>query len=136
MRGSFSGLFHDYQTTFPDRYFTGLNILFLVFIFTLFDNSFKKIYVKYLLCTLVILFLLVSIIRMPIFEFSNPLMADRSIGTFKDSICRSVSGDPILIGKEVKNVVEIPIYPVWNGYPWRLAISTSSLENTINTSVF
>lgn len=112
MRSGFTSVFGTYQSSFPDRYFYGLNILFvcfsLVFVSTFFERSWSRAW-SALTCAALILFALVS---GSVFEGSKPSMQFREFGTFGYSLCQSlrtgsgVAVPPVLNGHILK--VDLP----------------------------
>lgn len=84
MRIGLSSLFSDYSSTFPDRYFTGLNLLFiLAFIFTLSLSKHKNL--ARFLIVLIVLPVLLSINET--IELGNPKMRFDSSDPWTTSIC-------------------------------------------------
>jgi hypothetical protein len=87
MRIGLTSLFNNYTSTFPDRYFTGLNLLFITaLIFSLDQLKIKK--------NIYIFILLPVIITAPKrFEFSNPSIKMDAVPPWTVSSCVSYKND-------------------------------------------
>lgn len=97
MRNGLTSVFQDYTSTFPDRYFTGLNLLFVTaFVFTL--DQIRNKTILYLAFSLP--FLITANKR---FEFANPAMRFDAVAPWTINIC-----DKIEQSDEEMALIDIP----------------------------
>ena len=130
MRSGLTQIFSDYTTTFPDRYFVGLNISFLIMLIALLAGMPSPL-VRNSGLGLLSLLVVTWVATLPIFELATPTMGDRQLGTLRDVICKTSDGTALKLPSASENLVTMPIYPVWAGHPWRISIPKESFQRTV-----
>lgn len=107
MRSGFTSWFGNYDNTFPDRYFYGINILFIQFLFLFFiEYHFVKKFI------LIIFFINIIFYSSKIFEFTNPKYNYEKYGSFTKMFC-DMENEHIKESIKIDGEkVLIPIYPV------------------------
>lgn len=83
MRSGLTSIFNNYSSTFPDRYFTGLNLLFILCLAFTIDSWNKKNYIYFLLL------LPVMLTASKRFEMAEPEMKMDSVMPFTLAMCLS-----------------------------------------------
>ncbi|MGG7444983.1 hypothetical protein ACQ3G7_02710 [Kosakonia oryzendophytica] len=104
MRRGLSSLFFDYTVTFPDRYFLGLNILFVVALLMLLD---KTVFAK-IVCVILVVPMLLSVGKT--FELGKPATKFSSSPLWTAEYCNYLfaekdSGDGLLVSIPPENWV-------------------------------
>lgn len=103
MRPGLTGLLNNYQTSFPDRYFMGINVLVSILIVLVFIQLINHVKTRILGAIFGISVVLVYIYgNSAIFEFNESKMPIRNYLSFKDQICLS---------EQVSSSYKIQIYP-------------------------
>ncbi|MCF4175266.1 hypothetical protein [Vibrio sp. McD22-P3] len=99
MRIGLSSLFNDYGSTFPDRYFTGLNMLFfLTLCYTIEKSDLKHVSKVVALVVMISPVVLTSYSRI---ELNKPRMSFNSVAPWNEVICNDFS-------KEGTSIIDIP----------------------------
>lgn len=128
-RAALTALFHGYTSTFPDRYFYGLNILTMTLLFSalhLLGKYFTLTRVK-LICVGV---LVLSIFQTShLFEFERPVMNWRERGNLQQLIREEAVKQQVLLETDPEFVV-VPVYPV----PWKVALPVTYVKSTAASS--
>lgn len=88
MRSGLSSIFNNYESTFPDRYFTGLNLLFFTSMLLTACRS-KSGQAVAIIITLPLL-----ITAAARFELIKPMMHWHSVPSWTESICKAKSNGP------------------------------------------
>lgn len=138
MRSGFTSLFGQYTNSFPDRYFLGINVLFLVTIcFTVYQlPRFRGIVFTSIL---IIYFINISVLHQRVFEGGSPAMNWREFGDLRHMTCtiasKSVHPNAAyrdnLVVTYKDNVVEFPIYPKVENLAWRMTVPKSIFLHSI-----
>jgi hypothetical protein len=138
MRSGFTSFFGQYTNSFPDRYFLGINVLFLVTIcFIVYQLPrfrgivFTSIFIIY--------FINIAVLHQKVFEGGSPAMNWREFGDLRHMTCSIVSKSvPLnsvykdnLIATYKDNVVEFPIYPKVEHLAWRMTVPKSIFLHSI-----
>jgi hypothetical protein len=138
MRPGFTSFFGSYTNSFPDRYFIGINVLFLILVLLnayqlpRFRNiSFFGIFILF--------FINVAILHNQIFEAASPGMSWREFGDLRHMTCSIVSKSVPQESPERENLLvtykedkaEFPIYPKVENLGWRMTVPKSTFENSI-----
>lgn len=112
MRPGLTGLLNNYQTSFPDRYFMGINVLvsmLVVLVVIQLFNSVKTRVLGVIIGSSVVLVYIYS--NSAIFEFQASRLPIRNYLSFKDQVCLS---------EPVSGSYKIQIYPELPG--WNMII--------------
>lgn len=131
MRAGFTTFYGAYQTSFPDRYYYGLNIMAVFFWAILIVSIFKgtsKIgeRVQKVFFSIVLISLLIMAPRQ--IEGRKPDMAWRSLGTIEYSICaHALQRGPLPFDPSSK-MTEIAVYPHSPEYIWRIGLPVEMLD--------
>lgn len=123
-RSGLSSFFNNYHSTFPDRYFYGINIIVII-IYLIAVDSIAELKWKHGLKSLIYFFPMVSIIlsSQQLFEFNKPKMLFNELGTFRESYCEVYKHEDFFFSQSNHQRIEIPIYPLVDGYLWRISFS-------------
>ena len=129
-RVGWTSVFKGYLSTYPDRYFYGLNILVMILCLAgLYILSKQSVWIKGKLY--IAIFLALSLINNGnLFEMDNPSMTWRQYGTFKESLRTSMQGQDI-DSLNKTGIVMVPIYP---NEPWQMGIPLKYAKETANSS--
>jgi hypothetical protein len=84
MRSGLSSLFNNYEGTWPDRYFTGINLIFFASFVIIFNESY---FLKFFTSVLIIFLLIVFVKR---FEFDEPVFKMNGADVWPIEVCRSL----------------------------------------------
>jgi hypothetical protein len=126
LRSGFTNFFGDYNNTFPDRYFYGLNILFLILFFymlNIFIQTYSKI--KKVLYFLIFLWMTSYLtIFSNQFTFDKPHIFWNSIGELKDALCKK---EDYVYEDDTHFVINI--YPVIDPRKWTINLPKNILSN-------
>ena len=127
MRAGFTSIYGNYLTTGPERYFYGINTLFLI---TLFSCIFKHArYQKVSFLLFGFLLSLSSLFMKPyIFEGGKPFTTWRDFGDLRQMTCNMIAKEVPTKIFEDGTYVEVPIYPIVEGFPWRITLPKDFLE--------
>jgi len=138
MRSGFTSLFGDYTNSFPDRYFMGINVLFLVvLLFNVYQlPRFRNIG---FLSIFALFFINVAVLHNQVFEVASPVMNWREFGDFRHMTCSIASKSAPQESAERENLVvtykgdlaEFPIYPKIENLGWRMTVPKSTFANSI-----
>lgn len=133
MRVGFTSIYGEYKTTFPDRYYYGLNIL-IVFVVTLVSECCWRLVksryqaLRWFLRGVPILVIVTMLAALPRqFEMAEPKMRWGGVGTFEYSLCALVWGKGPLPYNANATQIDLPVYPLWPGYAWRMTIPIERL---------
>jgi hypothetical protein len=129
MRNGLTQVFTRYESSFPDRYFVGLNIGFLMVLISLLASSPDRRVRKAGLAALSVL-VVAWIAAVPVFESATPRMADRRLGTVRDTVCAISRGTAASLEPATEALVTMPTYPVLDGYLWRISVPRKSFQRT------
>jgi hypothetical protein len=143
MRSGFTSLFGQYKNSFPDRYFLGINVLFLVTLcFTV-----QKIprFRRVIFSSILMIFILnVFVLHKRVFEGSSPVMNWREFGDLRHMTC-SIATNNVpknshylnnLVATYKDNLVEFPIYPKVENLDWRMTVPKSIFLHSIEFGCF
>lgn len=131
-RIGFTSLFNGYTSTFPDRYFYGINLLSVTLLFSalyMISSKWKKADITRAIAVCIII---LSLCKTPnIIEFNKPAMAWREIGTLKESTLIEMKN----VNKHYRSSdPKIPVqsYPYIDrvNNPWRVEMPVIYAENT------
>jgi len=123
MRGGFTSLFGDYRNSYPDRYFYGINTLFIISLF-LTANLYPRGSRRTFSAILAGWFMINCLISYKsIFELNRPASEWRNFGDLKKMVCSSNQGEKanslIIDGA----LTTISIYPVISeGCCWTMTL--------------
>lgn len=130
-----SSLFNHYQSTFPDRYFYGTNLLFCAAVLMVLDHHVKQS--NGLKDRIGLVWILVLTLTMcgRIFEFDDPIMKWHELGTFGEAVKREANPSTrLLVDAHAPSGIRlVPIYPVWDNYAWRMELPIAYFDATSHT---
>jgi len=130
MRRGLTSFLDNYSTSFPDRYFTGVNIMFLVACMALALGHPLAAYRRFagLGFGTLIIYWLVSV---PIFQRTMTDMEQRDFGTFRDTICDRAAGRSVVLPSSSPDFVVLPSYPSAPGYSWKVSVERQIFDQTV-----
>ncbi|WP_152048566.1 hypothetical protein [Aureimonas psammosilenae] len=130
MRKGLTSILDNYVTSFPDRYFTGVNIMFLTawMVFGLSNPS--MLYRRFAAIGFGAL-ILCWLGTVPVFQRSITDMEQRDFGTFRDTICDTAAGRGTLLPAPAPRMVALPIYPNAPDNPWRISVPRPIFDQTV-----
>jgi len=138
MRSGFTSFFGQYTNSFPDRYFLGINVLFLITVcFAIYnlprfrERTFAGVFIIYILNA--------TVLHKVVFEGGSPVMNWREFGDLRHMTCSIASKSvPLnanyrdyLVATYKDNLVEFPIYPTVENLGWRMTVPKSIFSYSI-----
>lgn len=133
LRSGFTSWYGEFNSTFPDRYFYGLNVIFLILLIYATDLVFshKETSIPFRMVSrfvpIYVFFILLGSSGR-IFELSTPKMNWTAIGNFEYSVCAHMSDlGPVKVDRSLP-YADVPIYPIIEGHPWRMKIPLNNLQ--------
>jgi hypothetical protein len=132
MRPGFTSLFGNYANTFPDRYFYGINVLFVT-AFLLAVYQFAQW--RKLAFAAVLIAFCANVAMRPrnVFEWTSPTMHWRQYGDLRQMTCLIVSGrGPTQLSYEGEWAI-LPVYPIVENFGWRMMLPKSVLSRSVES---
>ena len=143
MRSGFTSLFGEYTNSFPDRYFMGINVLFLV---VLLSNVYQLPRFRNIgfLSIFALFFINVAVLHNRVFEGASPVMNWREFGDLRHMTCSIASKSAPPESSERENLVvtykgglaEFPIYPKVENLDWRMTVPKAIFSSSIKAGCF
>jgi hypothetical protein len=126
MRNGFTTWYGNYDNTFPNRYFYGINICFLSFIFIHFLH---QKFIKLILISF--FFISVILFSSKIFELNTPKYKYEKYGSMQNMICNSFNNKIDEKIEYINKNVLVPIYPVNHEFLWMFKVTEGEFKNMI-----
>lgn len=143
IRSGFTSLFGNYTNLFPDRYFYGINVLFMsALVVSSYDFSrngrwsFSPLFGRAMIVASAAVFAFnVSRLRTTVFELTTPAVNWRQYGDLPSMTCGIIANqaDPYVLKAFTQHngLTEIPIYPKVKNMGFRMILPDAAFERRI-----